>query len=121
MAIHGTRGSWLKYGLMCKKNSSFRGVVPGHAGWARIPRPGIFYSGSENETLELPVPKGDHRQYYFRIRDAIRNQAPSPVTTGQAIAVMAVLETAIQSSEKAEVLSLPLTDPERAAWHSASA
>jgi hypothetical protein len=34
---------------------------------------------------------------------------------------MAVLETAIQSSEKAEVLSLPLTDPERAAWHSASA
>jgi predicted dehydrogenase len=121
MAIHGTRGSWLKYGLDVQEEQLIRGVVPGHAGWGEDPRPGIFYSGSENETLELPVPKGDHRQYYFRIRDAIRNQAPSPVTTGQAIAVMAVLETAIQSSEKAEVLSLPLTDPERAAWHSASA
>jgi len=121
MAIHGTRGSWLKYGSDVQEEQLIRGVVPGHAGWGEDPRPGIFYSGSENETLELPVPKGDHRQYYFRIRDAIRDQAPSPVTTGQAIAVMAVLETAIQSSEKAEVLSLPLTDPERAAWHSASA
>lgn len=121
MAIHGTRGSWLKYGLDVQEEQLIRGVVPGHTGWGEDPRPGIFYSGSDNETLELPVPKGDHRQYYFGIRDALRNQAPNPVTTGQAIAVMAVLETAIQSSEKGEVLSPPLTDPERAASHSASA
>ena len=118
MAIHGTRGSWLKYGLDVQEEQLIRGVVPGHTGWGEDPRPGIFYSGSDNETLELSVPKGDHRQYYFGIRDALRNQAPNPVTPGQAIVVMAVLETAIESSAKGQVLSLPLTDQERTAWPS---
>ena len=101
---------------MCKKNNSFAALFPETVGWGEDPRPGIFYSGSSNETLELPVPKGDHRQYYFGIRDALLNQAPNPVTPGQAIAVMAVLETAIESSAKGQVLPLPLTDQERADW-----
>ena len=116
MAIHGTLGSWLKYGLDVQEEQLVRGVVPGEGGWGEDPRPGIFYSGSNNETLELPVPKGDHRQYYFGIRDALLNKAPNPVTPLQAIVVMAVLETAIESSAKGQVLPLPLTDQERADW-----
>ena len=116
MAIHGTLGSWLKYGLDVQEEQLVRGVVPGEMGWGEDPRPGIFYSGSNNKTLELPLPKGDHRQYYFGIRDALLNQAPNPVTPGQAIAVMAVLETAIESSAKGQVLPLPLTDQEHADW-----
>jgi predicted dehydrogenase len=120
MAIHGIRGSWLKYGLDTQEEQLVRGVVPGDTGWGEDPRPGIFHSGSENKTLELPVPRGDHRQYYFGIRDALLNQAPNPVTPGQAIAVMAVLETAIESSAKGQVLSLSLTDQERADWRVSS-
>jgi predicted dehydrogenase len=116
MAIHGPLGSWLKYGSDVQEEQLVRGVVPGESGWGEDPRPGIFYSGSNNETLELPVPKGDHRQYYFGIRDALLNQAPNPVTPLQAIVVMAVLETAIESSAKGQVLSLPLTHQERADW-----
>jgi len=116
MAMHGTRGSWLKYGLDVQEEQLVRGVVPGEAGWGEDPRPGIFYNGSDNEGLELPVPKGDQRQYYFGIRDAILNHAPNPVTPAQAIVVMAVLETAIESSAKGHVLSLPLTDQERTTW-----
>jgi predicted dehydrogenase len=120
MAIHGTGGSWLKYGWDLQEEQLIAGVVPGDPGWGEDPRPGIFYSGSQNEMLELPVPKGDHRQYYFGIRDAILNQASNPVTPVEAIAVMAVLETAIESSAKGQALSLPLTDQERADWQSAS-
>ena len=104
MAIHGTLGSWLKYGLDVQEEQLVRGVVPGESSWGEDPRPGIFYSGSNNETLELPAPKGDHRQYYFGIRDALLNQGPNPVTPLQAIAVMAVLETAIESSAKGQAL-----------------
>jgi predicted dehydrogenase len=116
MAIHGTRGSWLKYGWDLQEERLIRGVVPGHPGWGEDPRPGFFYTGSGEGPLEQHLPKGDYRQYYFGIEDALRNQAPNPVTPAQAIAVMAVLETAIESSEKGEVLSLPLTDSERAAY-----
>lgn len=113
MAIHGTGGSWLKYGLDAQEAQLIRGVVPGDPGWGEDPNPGIFYDGSDGAPVELPLPKGDQRQYYFGIRDALLNEAPNPVTPAQAIVVMAVLETAIQSSEQGKALSLPLTDEER--------
>jgi predicted dehydrogenase len=114
MVIHGTRGSWLKYGLDAQEAQLLRGVVPGDPGWGEDPNPGIFHDGSDGAPVEVPLPKGDQRQYYFGIRNALLNQAPNPVTPAQAIAVMAVLETAIQSSEQGKALSLPLSGEERA-------
>jgi predicted dehydrogenase len=116
MAMHGTRGSWLKYGMDVQEQQLIGGLVPGQPGWGEDPRPGLFYDGSNNQPLEIPLPKGDQRQYYRGIRDAILEQASNPVPPAQAVAVMAVLETAIKSSEKGQVLQLPLTKPERAAW-----
>lgn len=116
MAIHGTRGTWLKYGLDVQEEQLIRGVVPGGPGWGEDARPALFYDGRDSQPLELPVPAGDQRQYYFGIRDAILNQGSNPVPPAQAIAVMAVLETALESSEKGQVLSLPLTESEHAAW-----
>jgi predicted dehydrogenase len=117
MAIHGTAGSWLKYGLDVQEEQLVRGVVPGQAGWGQDPRPAFFYNGQDSEPLELPLPAGDQRQYYLGIRDALRNQGPNPVSPGQAVAVMAVLETAIESSNSGKALPLPLTEAEQAAWH----
>ena len=114
MMIHGTRGSWLKYGLDCQEEQLRRGIVPGSDGWGEDPQGGLLYDGSSERASEVPLPKGDQRQYYFGIRDALRRGAPNPVTPAQAIAVMAILETAVQSSETGQVLPLPLTHRERA-------
>jgi predicted dehydrogenase len=116
MAMHGTRGSWLKYGMDVQEQQLVSGLVPGQPGWGEDPQPGFFYNGSETQPVELPLPQGDQRQYYFGIRDALLNQGKNPVPPAQAIAVMAVLETAIESSAKGQVFPLPLTEPERAAW-----
>ena len=62
------------------------------------------------------MPKGDHRKYYFGIRDALLIKGPNPVTPSQAIVVMAVLETAIESSAGGRAVALPITDQERADW-----
>ena len=112
MTIHGTRGSWVKYGLDCQEEQLRQGIVPGSDGWGEDPQRGLFYDGSSERASEVPLPKGDQRQYYFGIRDALRSGAPNPVTPAQAIAVMAILETAIQSSESGQVLPLPLTPQE---------
>ena len=75
LAMHGTRGSWLKYGSDVQEQQLISGITPGQPGWGEDPRGGLLYKGSSQPPSELPVPKGDHRQYYFRIRDAIRKQA----------------------------------------------
>jgi predicted dehydrogenase len=116
MAIHGTGGSWLKYGLDVQEEQLISGVIPGQPGWGQDPRPALFYNGRDSQPLEVPLPAGDQRQYYFGIRDAIRNEGANPVSPAQAVAVMAVLETAIESSTSDKVLPLPLTEAEQAAW-----
>jgi predicted dehydrogenase len=116
MAIHGTVGSWLKYGLDVQEEQLVSGMLPGQNGWGQDPRPALFYNGKDSEPIELPLPAGDQRQYYLGIREAIRGQGTNPVSPTQAIAVMATLETAIESSETGKALPLPLTAPEQAAW-----
>jgi predicted dehydrogenase len=117
MALHGTAGSWLKYGLDVQEEQLVRGMIPGQPGWGQDPRPALFYNGRDSEPLELPLPAGDQRQFYLGIREAIRDQGPNPVSPAQAVAVMAVLETAIESSNSGKALPLPLTEAEQAAWH----
>jgi predicted dehydrogenase len=117
MAIHGTGGSWLKDGLDVQEEQLISGVIPGQPGWGQDPRPAFFYNGRDSQPLELPLPAGDQRQFYIGIRDAIRNQEANPVSPAQAVVVMAVLETAIQSSNSGQALPLPLTEAEQDAWH----
>jgi predicted dehydrogenase len=116
MAIHGTLGSWLKFGLDVQEEQLVSGMLPGENGWGEDPRPALFYNGKDSEPIELLLPAGDQRQYYFAIREALRNQGPNPVSLVEAITVMAVLETAIKSSEAGKALPLPLTEAEQAAW-----
>ncbi|HEY5892922.1 MAG TPA: oxidoreductase [Chthoniobacterales bacterium] len=113
LTLHGTRGSWLKYGLDVQESQLVRGMHPGDPGWGEDPLPGQFYDGSGGPPQELPVPRGDQSQYYKAIRNALIDGAPNPVIPTQAIAVMAVVETAIQSAAIGQALPLPLTDQER--------
>jgi len=47
---------------------------------------------------KIPTERGDYRQFYAGMRDAILDGAPLPVTTEQSLATMRVLELARQSS-----------------------
>ncbi len=116
MALHGTQGSWVKYGFDIQESQLLRGMHPGDPDWGKDPLPGLFYDGSGGPGKELPVPRSDQSQYYKGIRDALLEGKANPVTPIQAIAVMAVLETAIQSATTGQVLPLPLTDQERATY-----
>jgi predicted dehydrogenase len=116
LAIHGTRGSWIKSGMDVQEKQLVSGLRPGEPGWGEDPRPGLLYQGDGGKPIEVPVPHGDHRQYYFAVRDAIRGLGKNPVPPAQAVAVMAVLETAIESSATGKVLPVPLIEPECATW-----
>ncbi len=61
----------------------------------------------------MPIPSGDYGQFYVRLRDALLGADSNPVPPEQAVAVMAVIETAIRSSTEGRVCTLPLTALER--------
>ena len=116
MAVHGTKASWIKYGLDVQESQLLAGVRPGDASWGVDPEPGHLYDGASGSRTERSVPPGDYRQYYVQLREAIRGHAENPVSPAQAVAVMATLEAASVSSRGGRVMLLPLTEEERASW-----
>ncbi|MGS6160717.1 Gfo/Idh/MocA family oxidoreductase, partial [Enterobacter mori] len=61
----------------------------------------------------LKTPKGDQRQYYITVRDALTGKIENPVHPVEAMAVMAVLEAAVRSSETGSTQTLELTAEDR--------
>lgn len=115
-AVHGTAGSWLKYGLDPQEERLRAGEPPGAPGWGQDPSPGQLVLGASGAAVPGPAPAGDYRRYYAALRDALEGRGPVPVTAAQALAVMAVLEAAVRSAERGCAEPLDLTPEERAAF-----
>ncbi len=114
--IHGNKASWSKYGLDVQEKQLMAGGKPGSPGWGVDPIRATLYNGETGSITEMPVPNGNQSLFYSGVRDAMLGKGPNPVPPEQAVAVMAVLETAIASGEQKRVLPLPLTTEERDAW-----
>jgi predicted dehydrogenase len=114
--LHGTHASWAKYGADVQEKQLMAGMVPGDEGFGYDPDSGVLYDGATGQQTETPTPVGCQQMYYMGIRDAIRGGQAPPISTRDAIAVMAVLETSFESSARGQVMPLPLTLEERAEW-----
>jgi predicted dehydrogenase len=114
--VHGTRGSWAKYGADVQEAKLMRGICPNTAGFGDDPDPGILFHGGTGERTEIAAPKGEQRLYYVGIRDAIRGHHAPPVRMRDALAAMAILESSFASGTEGRTLPIPLHEEERAAW-----
>ena len=114
--LHGTRASWVKFGVDVQEPQLISGMSPLDAAFGVDPDPGILIDGETGSRREMAAPRGNQREYYVDIRDAIRDGRPPLITSKDAVAVMAVLETSFQSGAEGRVLPLPLTREERAEW-----
>jgi predicted dehydrogenase len=114
--LHGTRGSWAKYGADVQEKQLVAGMRPGDEGFGYDPDSGVLYDGATGKQITTSTPVGCQQMYYVGIRDAIRDAKPAPVSARDAVAVMAVLETSFESGTRGQVLSLPLTVEECAEW-----
>jgi predicted dehydrogenase len=114
--LHGTLGSWAKFGADVQERQLMSGMLPDDPGFGYDSNPGIVYDGATGTQTEVPSPAGNQRGYYIGIRDAILGKCPPPVPARDAVANMAVLETSFESGARGQVLPLPLTPEERAEW-----
>jgi predicted dehydrogenase len=109
-ALHGTLGSWIKYGPDVQEKQLLAGMKPGDEGFGVDPDPGILIDGVTGQRTEIPAPVGDETKYYRGICDAIHGISPNPVSAKSALAVMAVLERSFESAKAGCVLPFELTD-----------
>ncbi|WP_163560061.1 oxidoreductase [Halomonas sp. NO4] len=111
MALHGTRGSFVKHGADPQERWLREGQAP-TAAWGVDERPGelILDEGEEGSVALVrhphPAVPGDYLAYYAGIVDALAGQGPPPVTADEALAVMTLLEAGLDSYRQARWIRL---------------
>jgi len=106
LAVHGTAGSFVKFGLDPQEDALKAGRRPGSADWGVDPLPGrlTLRHGDEAHEQVIASTPGDYLAYYAAIRDAIRLGAPNPVPAEQALQVMQLMELGIASTLQGRVM-----------------
>ncbi len=109
--LHGTQGSFVKYGLDPQEDRLKAGETPTPQ-WGEDRHHGtLTLREGEGETAplvrsELPTLPGDYLAYYQGIVAAIRDKAPLPVSVDDALRSMALLEAGLDSHRQRRWISL---------------
>ncbi len=115
--VHGDTGSLTKQFGDRQERQLLDGMRPGDAHWGEDPDALMLHDGSQRR--ERPAVPGDQRDYYRGIAAALNGTGNNPVAPIEALAVMAVLNAAIDSA-KTGVATIPaITDDERNAVNAA--
>ncbi|MEB7916360.1 oxidoreductase [Enterobacter mori] len=110
--VHGDKASVVKARIDQQEAQLLAGVIPGSESWGEDSDDLVLFDAAGDAT-RLKTPKGDQRQYYINVRDALTGTIGNPVHPVEALAVMAVLEAAVRSSETGSTQTLELTAEER--------
>lgn len=105
LAVHGTGGSYVTYGLDPQEDALRAGQSPADPDWGReAPDAWGVYTPAEGEPRRIESVPGDYPAYYEGVARAIRDGTPPPVTAREAADVIRVIERARQSSaERREI------------------
>jgi scyllo-inositol 2-dehydrogenase (NADP+) len=109
--VLGTAASYVKYGMDVQEAALRAGGTPRDPGWGTEPESAWGRLGTPGDTRPVATERGAYQDYYRGIRDAICDGTPPPVTIGQAIDVMAVLEAARRSAVEGVTMRPARTGP----------
>jgi len=106
--VHGTRGSYVKYGLDPQEERLKNGERLPQEDWGYDMRDGVMtrFEGEEQVEETLLTQPGNYPAYYAAIRDALNGTGENPVPASQAIQVMELIELGIESAKHRATLCL---------------
>jgi predicted dehydrogenase len=103
LVVLGTKGTFLKKDFDPLENSLRNGVVPTGESWVleREEDWAELTQNADGQSRQTKIrPKGDWREFYANMRDAILGKAPLLVTPQQVLDVIVAIELALESSGK---------------------
>lgn len=108
LRLYGDEGSYLSHGTDVQAQDVYAGKRPADdlAGWGYEPRESWGSLHKTDGDALVPSEQGAYHQYYQQFAEAVRNGTPPPVTTEQAISVLAVLDAAFISARENRVVEL---------------
>lgn len=102
--IHGTKGSFVKYGLDIQEEHLDKGAIPNTPDWGTEPESIWGTLKVEHEGMEMSSviesEKGDYRDYFINLRDSIWGKCDIAVTAQEGANVMKIIEMAIESDKE---------------------
>lgn len=108
--LHGTNGSFLKWGVDHQEADLKAGLSPNSANWGEEPESmwgkiNTTFQGEELLGTERTIP-GNYLDYYDNIYEVIRNNQALQVSAEQARDVIRIIEAAYRSSREGQVVYL---------------
>jgi predicted dehydrogenase len=99
-SVHGTRGSYVKFGLDTQEDQLKAGLRPGQAGFGGGNAAGTIRAQEGERLVESQVPtrEGEYAAFYRAVAQAVKNGDPFPVTPQDAVDVMTIIELAHESA-----------------------
>jgi predicted dehydrogenase len=111
-SIHGTLGSFIKYGLDPQEAALKAGGKPDSEGWGTEDESIWGWLNSEIDDIHIrgkvTSEQGNYMAYYDNIYEAIRNKKPLEVTAGESLLNIYIIEKAFESVLKAKTIPLQL-------------
>jgi scyllo-inositol 2-dehydrogenase (NADP+) len=109
--VHGTQGSFSKYGIDGQETALKEGARPGHAGWggddsAHYGTVTVMEDGVP-VARRVPTLAGSYESYYTGMGRAINDRQPVPVAAQEALNVVRVIEAARQSHRERRTVDFP--------------
>ncbi|QAV24562.1 oxidoreductase [Proteus hauseri] len=109
-AVHGTKGSYVKYGLDTQEDALKTGHLPTEMyNWGMDPNDGELTTLGESgelATTTIPTLAGHYSAYYDQIYRAITLGEENPVTPAQATAIMRLIEAGEISNRLKQTITL---------------
>jgi scyllo-inositol 2-dehydrogenase (NADP+) len=108
--LHGLKGSFIKQRTDVQETMLLAGITPGKSDWGREPpsEMGLLHTEKNGEIIRefVQSEQGNYGEYYEGIYQAIRHEKPLPVTAGDGLRVIKIIEAAYRSNETKCVVDL---------------
>ena len=106
-ALHGTGGSFVKYGLDPQEGYLRGGGTASDADFGREPRTAWgTLTDAAGATTPVEAERGDWRRFYAGVADAIAGGGPPPVTAAEALVGLRLIAQARRSASEGRTIRL---------------
>jgi predicted dehydrogenase len=106
LSVWGSRAAYVKHGLDGQEAALRAGGIPGSPGWGVEPRELWGAVGAGDALQHHQTEAGTYHAFYSGVERAIREGSPPPVTIGDAIAYLDVIEAAHRSARERRVVAV---------------
>lgn len=112
-AIHGTLGSYVKYGLDTQEDQLKAGLRPGDIGFGAGNHAGMLHvlEGERENERQWPTLAGAYPEFYRALAASVRRGSPFPVSPQDAVDVMTIIELAERSAREGRRLPFERIEP----------